>query len=83
VPWRAVGEIGALEWLALPARGANLRRFQQTRCYPHIGPLPVHPLQLYLAAVGLILFVGLAAYRSRKRDDGEVLLLFGVGYLYY
>ena len=45
-------------------------------------PLPVHPLQLYFAAVGLVLFVGLAAYERHKRFHGEVLLLFFTIYLW-
>lgn len=37
---------------------------------------PVHPLQLYFAAVGLLLFAGGVLYQRYKRYDGEVLLAF-------
>lgn len=43
---------------------------------------PVHPLQLYFALVGVLVFVALAAYQPRKRYDGEVLLLFLLSYLW-
>jgi prolipoprotein diacylglyceryltransferase len=42
----------------------------------------VHPLQLYFAVVGLVLFAGLSAYRPRVRYDGELLLLFALAYLW-
>ena len=42
----------------------------------------VHPLQLYFAAVGLLIFFGLAWYQRRKRYDGEVLLLFALSFLW-
>jgi len=43
---------------------------------------PTHPLQLYFAAVGFLIFVGLLAYQKRKRYEGEVLLLFFLVYLW-
>ncbi len=43
---------------------------------------PVHALQLYFAAAGLALFVALAARQPQKRFDGEILLLFGLGYFW-
>jgi len=42
----------------------------------------VHPLQLYFAAVGLLLFIGLTVYQHRKRYEGEILLWFGLCYLW-
>jgi len=44
--------------------------------------VPVQPLQLYFAMVGLLLFAGLAAYRSHVRYDGELLLLFAFFFLW-
>jgi phosphatidylglycerol:prolipoprotein diacylglycerol transferase len=44
--------------------------------------LPLHPLQLYFALAGLILFCVLAAYAPHKRYDGEITLLFVLGYLW-
>jgi phosphatidylglycerol:prolipoprotein diacylglycerol transferase len=44
--------------------------------------LPVHPLQLYFAVAGLLLFAGLAAYQPYKRYEGEVLLLFALSFLW-
>jgi phosphatidylglycerol:prolipoprotein diacylglycerol transferase len=44
--------------------------------------VPVHPLQLYFALAGLGLFVGLSAYRPHVRYDGELLLLFWLGFLW-
>ena len=44
--------------------------------------VPVHPLQLYFAAVGLLLFVGLTAYRPYVRYDGELVLLFALSSLW-
>lgn len=44
--------------------------------------LPIHPLQLYFAAAGLAIFAVSAAYRRRKRYDGEILLLFLLAYLW-
>jgi phosphatidylglycerol:prolipoprotein diacylglycerol transferase len=44
--------------------------------------LPVHPLQLYFALVGIALFVGLSAYAPHTRYDGELLLLFSLTYLW-
>lgn len=38
--------------------------------------LPVHPVQLYFALLGLLLFLALSWFRARKRFDGEVALLF-------
>jgi phosphatidylglycerol:prolipoprotein diacylglycerol transferase len=49
---------------------------------PTAQPLPVHPLQLYFAGAGLLLFVGLAVYERHKRFHGEVLLLFFAIYLW-
>jgi phosphatidylglycerol:prolipoprotein diacylglycerol transferase len=44
--------------------------------------VPVHPLQIYFGLAGLLIFLGLFAYQNRKRYDGEVLLLFGVSFLW-
>jgi phosphatidylglycerol:prolipoprotein diacylglycerol transferase len=44
--------------------------------------LPVHPLQLYFAVVGVVIFLGLTWYQRRKRYEGEVLLLFLLSYLW-
>jgi len=44
--------------------------------------VPVHPLQLYFAAVGLLLFVGLTVYRPYVRYDGELVLLFALSSLW-
>lgn len=40
------------------------------------GTLPVHPLQLYFALAGLLIFAVLVGYRRYQRYDGELLLLF-------
>jgi phosphatidylglycerol:prolipoprotein diacylglycerol transferase len=42
----------------------------------------VHPLQLYFAAVGVLLFIGLTVYQHRKRYEGEILLWFGLCYFW-
>jgi phosphatidylglycerol:prolipoprotein diacylglycerol transferase len=44
--------------------------------------LSVHPLQLYFGLAGLLLFAGLAAYQPYKRYEGEILLLFALGFLW-
>jgi phosphatidylglycerol:prolipoprotein diacylglycerol transferase len=43
---------------------------------------PLHPLQIYFALVGVVLFAALAAYAPRKRYDGEILLMFALGYFW-
>jgi phosphatidylglycerol:prolipoprotein diacylglycerol transferase len=45
-------------------------------------PLPVHPLQLYFALAGLLIFLGLVAYQRHARYDGEVTLLFTLSFLW-
>lgn len=42
--------------------------------------LPVHPLQLYFGAAGLLMFLVLLSYRHSKRYEGEVVLLFLLTY---
>lgn len=44
------------------------------------APLPVHPTQLYEAAVELTLFAVLLWLRGRKRYDGQVFLLWLIAY---
>jgi len=41
---------------------------------------PLHPTQLYEAAGELVIFVALIFLRTRKRFDGEVLLVYALGY---
>lgn len=49
--------------------------------FPHAGPLPRHPTQLYEALFeGLILFVALWIYSSKPRRPGAVSGFFAVGY---
>lgn len=49
--------------------------------FPHGGPLPRHPSQLYEALLeGLVLFVLVWVYSSRKRPSGAVSGLFALGY---
>lgn len=43
--------------------------------------LPVHPVQLYFALLGLLLWIGLTVYQSRKRFHGELLLWFALVYI--
>jgi phosphatidylglycerol:prolipoprotein diacylglycerol transferase len=42
--------------------------------------LPVHPVQLYDAALNLLLYIALAALYRRKRFDGQVFAAFLIGY---
>ncbi len=44
--------------------------------------LPVHPLQLYFGLAGFLIFAGLSWYRPHRRYDGELLVLFGLSYLW-
>lgn len=49
--------------------------------FPHAGSLPRHPSQLYEAFFeGLILFLIVWLYSSRKRPSGAVSGLFALGY---
>ena len=43
---------------------------------------PVHPLQVYFALAGLLIFLGLLSYQRRKRYDGELLVLFALTFLW-
>lgn len=45
-------------------------------------PYAVHPLQIYFGAVGIAIFAGLAAYQSRKRYEGEIVLFLTLSYLW-
>jgi phosphatidylglycerol:prolipoprotein diacylglycerol transferase len=73
--------------------GIRIGCFLEGCCYGRPSSLPwavvfpgateaVHPLQLYFAAVGLLMFLGLAWYQRHKRYDGEVLLLFALIFLW-
>ena len=49
--------------------------------FPHAGPLPRHPSQLYEAGLeGLLTFIILWIYSSKPRPRGAVAGLFGVLY---
>jgi prolipoprotein diacylglyceryltransferase len=79
------GTPSSLPWaLRFPA-GSHAYRWQIANDLIWLGSLssaPIHPLQLYFGGLGLLLFIGLSTYRSRKRYDGEMLLLFAVVYLW-
>lgn len=49
--------------------------------FPHGGPVPRHPSQLYEALLeGALLFLILWFYKDRKKRDGDVLALFLILY---
>lgn len=59
--------------------------FEQHRKYSLISDassrsLPVHPVQLYEAALALLLCLGLNRRANRPHFEGEILSLFAVGY---
>jgi prolipoprotein diacylglyceryltransferase len=77
------GAPSMLPWAMRFPRSSAVYRWQaQESLIPPgaMAPLAVHPLQIYFALVGLLLFGGLAVYQRRKRYDGELLLLFVVLY---
>jgi phosphatidylglycerol:prolipoprotein diacylglycerol transferase len=48
---------------------------------PHLmAGIPVHPTQIYEALGNVLLFLGLSAYYSRKRFDGQIFWLYVLGY---
>ncbi len=49
--------------------------------FPHAGPLPRHPSQLYEASLeGIVLFIALWLYSARPHYMGRVSGLFALGY---
>jgi prolipoprotein diacylglyceryltransferase len=79
------GTPSSLPWALRFPIGSRPYRWQIANDLIWLGSpssVPIHPLQLYFGGLGLLLFIGLSAYRSRKRYDGEMLLLFAVVYLW-
>lgn len=74
----------SLPWgVAFPSRSPSfLWQLQQGVIQAGDAARPVHPLQLYFALAGVLIFVGLAVYQPHKRYAGEVLLLLGLSYLW-
>ncbi|MBI3784162.1 MAG: prolipoprotein diacylglyceryl transferase [Deltaproteobacteria bacterium] len=78
------GTPSSLPWAVRFPPGSRAYRWQLANDQIWFGTtssLPVHPLQLYFAGLGLLLFTGLMLYRPRRRYQGEVLLLFSFIYL--
>ena len=46
----------------------------------HLWVIPLHPVQLYEAAVCLLLFVLLVRLTRHKRFDGEVIIAYTLAY---
>jgi phosphatidylglycerol:prolipoprotein diacylglycerol transferase len=75
----------SLPWAITFPAGSEAHTWQVTQDLipPHsISTLPVHPLQLYFGAIGVLLFLVLASYQRRKRYDGEITLLFSLAFLW-
>ncbi len=85
---RQVYTIPALSGATMPLRVTFPRdssAFEQQRKLSLISStstrsLPVHPAQLYEAALALLLCVALNRRARRRQFDGEIVCLFGMGY---
>ena len=73
------GDVCDLPWAIRFPRDSPAYRFQGLQGLLSGNPassLPVHPLQLYFAALGLALGIFLLWFQRRKSYDGQVILLF-------
>lgn len=79
------GTPSSLPWATRFPASTDAYRWQLEHGLIAIGAdatTPIHPLQAYFGAAGLLIFVGLVLYMPYKRYDGEVLLLFALSYLW-
>ncbi len=73
------GSLCALPWGVSFPRGSRAWRSQvgdRLISVAEAQSLSVHPLQLYLAFLGVSVAIGLVLYTPRKRFDGEIFLLW-------